>query len=1361
MYSEFKKYRCRGLLLICFFLAFAYLAAQTPVTYIGINQGLSNNSVRCILRDHKGFMWFGTFDGLNRYDGYSFRVFRNKVNDSTSLINPFIYALNEDHEGRLWIGTRRGLSIYNSLTDKFIHLSHAQNGKVSIVSDVIKGIATDSLHNMFVGTENTGLLLCKNSSAIARHISLNSEISFGVQAIKTGPVNKVWVFVQNRGLCLFDHASMSLRLVDSTVQSATSMEIDGRDIWIGTTKGLYRFNTITFACTIVEEVRPGSERISTLTLDKNRNLWIGTIGAGITIWNLLSGKTEYLEQGDSKYSLLSGDIYTIYEDGEARKWIGTQKGGVNILDPKKKRFRIIAHDPGIAGGFAGNSVSAFYETNESSLWIGTDDAGVNIWDRKLNRFSNLRYIEGNERSLPSNVITDIEPDEFNNAIWIGTFTSGLFRVQPQERSGKRYRCINPVSGLENPVVYLLYRDSLKTLWVTTLRQGNHYGALYYYNRTFDRFDAFDTNLSDLFAINEDRQGNLWGGNLNQLVKIDRVHKQHRFFTMDYPVRAVYESRKGDFWVATDGGGLILFDRRQNKIASRYTTEDGLCNNSILNILEDEKGNLWMSTLNGLSRFDPEKKSFNNYYYNDGLQSNQFNYNAALALRTGEFVFGGIKGFNLFRPEQIVDPVGAPPIVITGIKVNNTAVNANSPYVTKAGEGVISQLKIPYNEAALSLEFAALEYSVPEKISYTYYLEGWDRRWNDTGNLRIANYTRLSEGIYNFRVKNSNAEGEWGSSETAISIIVLPPWYRTWWAYLLYAITAGLLIYIFWLYRMRQTRLKFEIALANVSIEKEKELNKKRLDFFTGVTHEFRTPLTLIINPVKDLLQKNRQENAGLSIVYRNARRMLSLVDQLLFFQKADTGIDRVKPGRLDFYSFCHEVYLCFVQQAKAKNILYEFVCYNTDLEMYVDREKMEIVLYNLLSNAIKYTAENGAITFKLADAGDELEISVTDNGTGIPPEAGDKLFEKFYQVNGGGAQSKPGFGIGLYLVRQFVEAHKGRVSYTSTLGKGTTFNVFIKKGKEHFDAALISDEMPLQTAFPNELHDADDDTLTEDAENKKSDLLQPIVTSKQVMLVVDDDLDIRRYIAGIFGEQFTVYEAGSGKKGLKLAEKYFPDIIISDIKMEEGDGIALCREIKNHASLSHIPVILLTGSQSSDIRLEGVEGGADDYITKPFEKELLMARVANLQKTRANLQKYFFDEITLNKHDLKISEEYKEFLERCIAIVEAHLDDEEFTIAKLAAEMGMSYSSVYKKVRTISGQSLKGFVRFIRLRKAAELFINTNLNVSEVAFQVGIYDAKFFREQFNKLFGMNPSGYIKKYRKPFQGQYTINPKGKQ
>ncbi|MEO6731131.1 MAG: two-component regulator propeller domain-containing protein [Ferruginibacter sp.] len=1391
----YEKYQFYSLLLICFFYSFFSSTAQTPVTYLGINQGLSNNSVRCILKDHTGFMWFGTFDGLNRYDGYNFRVFRNKVNDSASLINSFINALTEDKKGRLWIGTRHGLSIYNSLTDKFTHLSYSVNNSKSIVSDVIKAIATDSLNNVFAGTENIGLLLYRNDATVAHPVALNIEgvpaTSFGVQVIKIAPANKVWVFVQNRGLCLLDYTSMTLQLVNSTLRSASSIEVDGTNLWIGTPQGLYQYSIVSNVCNKVQYGMPGTDRITTLKMDKDHKLWIGTLGNGVIIWHTLTGKAAYLQAGDSKYSLSSADAYTIYEDKESRKWIGTQKGGIDIIDPQKKKFQIIAHDPGIAEGFKGNTIAAFYEAPDSSLWIGTDGDGFNIWNRKKNSFTNIHYRPGDDRSLPSNYTTAIKPDADKN-IWIATFTAGLLRLDEQGNSIGRYKCINPVSGLENPVVSVLYKDSRNILWATTLRQGNQYGALYYYNKAADKFDAFDTNLSDLFALNEDRQGNFWGGNLNQLIKIDRVGKRHHFYPMTHTVRSIFEDRKGNCWIGTEGGGLILFDRVQNKVSARYTTEEGLCNNAVLNILEDKSGHLWMSTLNGLSKFDPVKKIFRNYYYNDGLQSNQFNYNAALILQSGEFAFGGIKGFNLFRPEQISVAGVAPPVVMTGIKVNNQSVNADNPFVIKTNRDGIGQLKIPYNQAVLSFEFAALEYSVPEKIFYSYYLEGWDRDWNHSGNLRVANYTHLSEGTYTFHIKATNTEGEWSKLEVPVKVVILPPWYRSWWAYLLYVITGASLLYIFWLYRSRQTRLNYEIALANVTIEKEKaekerqraehekektvheteriinekekELNTKRLDFFTNIAHEFRTPLTLIINPVKDLLQKDNAGNGksgGLSIVYRNARRLLSLVDQLLFFRTADVGIDKVKPSRVNFYSFCYEVYLCFVQQTKAQNIQYEFICDNQQLEMYVDREKMEIVMYNLLSNAIKYTPDYGSISFKIIEREEEVEITIADTGSGIPAEIGEKLFDKFYKAGGHGAKTKPGFGIGLYLVKQFAEAHLGKVSYTSTLEKGTTFVVQLKKGKDHFDPAIISGEIIESPVFLGGLKENDEPLLIKENEPAKKDQLEPVVTAKQILLVVDDDQEIRCYIHGMFREQFTVYEADSGKKGLEMAEKCTPDIIISDIKMEDGDGIDFCKQIKSHVSLSYIPVILLTGTHSSELKLEGVEGGADDYITKPFEKELLMARVANLQKSRTNLQKYFFNEITLNKQDQKISEEYKEFLEKCIAIVEAHLEDDEFSITQLATEMGKSYSSVYKKIRTISGQSLKAFVRFIRLRKAAELFINTNYNVSEVALQVGIYDAKFFREQFNKLFGMNPSEYIKKYRKPFQAQYTINPNSNQ
>ncbi|MEO6550211.1 MAG: two-component regulator propeller domain-containing protein, partial [Ferruginibacter sp.] len=1112
-------------------------------------------------------MWFGTFDGLNRYDGYNFRIFRNKMNDSASLINSFINALTEDKKGRLWIGTRHGLSIYNNLTDKFTHLSYRVNNSISIVSDVIKSIGTDKLNNVFVGTENMGLLFYKNDATVAQPVALNIEgipvTSFGVQIIKIAPENKVWVFVQNRGLCLLDYASMTLRLVNSTVRSVSSLEVDATNLWIGTSQGLYQYNTVSNECSKVQYGNSGTDRIASLNMDKDHNLWIGTLGNGVVIWSLLTGKTESLQAGDSRYSLSSADAYTIYDDKESRKWIGTQKGGINIIDPQKKKFQTIAHDPGIAEGFKGNTVSAFYEAPDSSLWVGTDGTGFNIWNRKKNSFTNLHYRAGDDRSLPSNYITAIKPDADKN-IWIATFTAGLLRLDEHGNSLGRYKCINPVSGLENPVVSVLYTDTRNILWATTLRQGNQYGALYYYNKTADKFDAFDTGLSDLFTLHEDRQGNIWAGNLNQLIKIDRVAKRHRFYPMTHTVRSIFEDRKGNLWIGTEGGGLILFDRTQNKINARYTTEEGLCNNAVLNILEDKSGNLWMSTLNGLSIFDPVKKIFRNYYYNDGLQSNQFNYNAALVLRSGELAFGGIKGFNVFYPDSILPVQRVPQLMLSDIMVNNIPFNRDNSYtITKDGYN-IEALSVPYNKAVLSFGFIALEYSSPEKISYAYFLEGWDRGWNYTGNLRTATYTHLNEGTYFFRVKSTNAEGAWNPAEIKLKIVVLPPWYRSWWAFLFYAIMTAAAVYFYLQYLATQTRLKYEVKIARLNAEnerserqrseaelgkekaelekeraerekehaerekerilneQEREINEKKISYFTNISHEFRTPLTLIINPVKDLLKKNGAEHikddGGLNIVYRNARRMLSLIDQLLLFRKAESGLEKIKPSRLNLYELAYEVYLCFVQQAKSQNINYVFDCVNKNSEVYADREKLEIILYNLLSNALKYTPANGSIQVIIDDRAEDVVIKVEDNGAGIPSETGEKLFDKFYKAERTKTSSKAGFGIGLFLVKHFTDQHFGTISYKSEEGQGTLFTLILPKGKDHFGPEVTISETDSFANFSEMLKD--EPMLAE--ENEELEPMTEVISEKKSILIIDDDEAIRQYLVRLFKDSYLI-----------------------------------------------------------------------------------------------------------------------------------------------------------------------------------------------------------------------------------------------
>lgn len=1347
------------------------LAIDYPITYLGIENGLSNNAVRCIYQDHKGFMWIGTYDGLNRYDGYTFKTFRNRFQDTTSLISNWIYTIAEDAENRLWIGSRIGVCTYNSLTENFspaYYLDYNSKSKKQLQTDV-RTIISDAAGNILIGTHNLGLLLHEMGSQLAIQIPVQKDgrsiTNYTVAAIKNISPDITWLFIQDLGLYVFSRSAKTIKPVDATVKNANCMEIDGHTLWVGTNNGLWKYNIASAKYDKVFTERQGGlsfNKVVTLLFADNRELWIATDGNGINILDIANEKMRYLLPGSDPNSLTSGSVFALYEDKAKRKWIGTLRGGINIIDPGKADFHTIKHEPTNRNSLIYDFILSFGEGDNNELWIGTDGGGLSRWDRNTNRFTNYRHDPTNSHSLSNNFVTSIQQD-FQKDIWFATYGGGINRYVKSNNSFVYYHCIDPATGLEDKNVWKLFEDSRKNLWACTFSNGH----LYRLNRMTGRFEIFEKSLLDVITIAEDRLGNIWLGNTNELLKWNEATRQLSSYHIGKPVRSIKEDKSGNLWVGTEDGGLLLFDRKTESVAARYTTVDGLCNNAVLNILEDQKGYLWMSTFNGISKFDIHSKSFKNYFGSDGLQSNQFNFNAALALRSGEFAFGGIKGFNLFQPDQIGTVSSMPSLILTGLQVNNGTIGQTGAYVSKIQHNTIQSIEVPFNKTILTFSFTALEYSSPNKISYAWKMEGWDRDWNYAGNLRMASYTQLREGEYKFRVRCTDAEGQWNPQEIAVIVTVLPPWYRSWWAYTLYVCLLAAAIYSYLSYKTRQTKLKYEIELANLRAtnekeiaEKEREMHEKRLSFFTNVSHEFRGPLTLIINPLKEVIENKTfsglSEKAGLNVVYRNARRLRSLVDQLLLFRKADSGADQLSIMRLNLYDLCNEVFLCFVQQAKSKGIQYDFECTDHNKEIYADREKLEIILYNLLSNALKYTPLGGRVSLKLTETSDWVEIVVQDSGVGIPEDERDNIFKKYYQA---GNKIKTGFGIGLYLVKHFTEAHKGQINVKSTPGEGTIFSLSLEKGVGHFEGHSIKENVPVaEHDLLQELTTGETD-IEEAAQLKtSSDTLASIVSEKPSILIVDDDAQIRKYVVQVFKGQYQLYEAHDGEHGIGIAQKYLPDIIISDIKMQGISGIELCKTVKEDPVLSHIPVILLTGSSSPETRLMGVEGGADDYITKPFEKEILVARVANLIKTRNNLQKYFFNEITLNNNtsNTKISAEYKEFLEKCIAIVEAHLEDDNFTVKDLLAEIGLSHSNVFRKVKSISGQSINVFIRFIRLRKAAEMFINTNYNINETAFQVGMKDIKYFREQFNKLFGMNPSEYIKKYRKPFGSQFSIN-----
>lgn len=1398
------------------------LNAQVVISKLGVREGLSNETVRSIFQDSKGFMWFGTLDGLNRFDGYDFKTYHNVFGDSSSLLSNVIYGVTEDRNGNIWMATRLGVCRLNRLHDRFTTVYYKKQGALQSVRldrEVIKTITCDRFNNILIASELKGLMICGNASTTAIQVPLTgsrntSLYHYGVQALCFDRYGRTLVFVQDKGLYVLDYKSNTLKLLNAGLRYVNGMLADGDKIWMATNDGLYCYSLDSNGITSVFNTDNGkiqSNLVIALASDNKRYIYVATMGAGLYIYDNATGKMERISGGDSKTDLTSSGIYSLFVDDGARVWLGTRRGGINIVDKGRRQFQTISHEPGNKKGLSGNFITSVAESPGGTLFVATEENGLNVKEPGADYFNTYQFKPGDVNSISSNNVNNITIDH-NGSIWLATYTDGICRFDPSARKFKRYIAINPQKNQENKVFNTLYEDRSGTLWASALRRGNHFGALYQYNRSADKFEIFDDRLSDLFSLLEDSQGNFWGGGLTDLVKINKKTQQHEYFYIGQFIRTITDDGLGNLWLGTEGGGLVLFDRNKKKIKARYTVAEGLSNNSIFSTLQDNNGHLWLGTFNGLSRFDISSRKFKNFYRSDGLQSDQFHFNAATKLKSGAFVFGGIGGYNVFYPDSIHFSRQNAHLRLTAIIVDGKKLENTPDYIVDASNGTANAIAVPYDHAVFSFSFAALEYAVPNKISYAYYMDGWDKGWNYSGQARTATYTHLSEGRYVFRVKSTNGDGKW-VEEIAMPVRVYPPWYRSIWAYLLYLSAFVSLFYLYIKYRARQAKLLYEVTLQKLEVQnqkaerdraaaelalekseheryaaelasertqralersereaekaiadKEKEVDERRAAFFTNISHEFRTPLSLIINPIKDVLDKDgilpEKEERELKIVYRNAKRMLSLTNQLLMFRRDESGMDRIYPQQLNLSELCNDVYLCFIYQARQKELSYELIKQETPVYIHGDREKLEIVFYNLLSNALKYAPYGGQVYFTLNESSETVTVGVSDNGPGIQSSAQLKIFDKFYQARGLDNEVQPGFGIGLYLAKQFTNLHGGNIEYRNNVSGGSLFLVELRKGMNHFSNEQFGQIATSSTEKISLLETLNEETKEMDRAPMLSEVSKPtehvVAPDKQSILVVDDDETIREYLALLFSPMYQVYQAVNGDQGFELAERIFPDIIISDIMMGHTNGINLCSQIKQNPALGHIPVILLTGTTNETIKLEGVREGADDYIMKPFDKDLLLARVESLLKNRNNIQRYFYNEITLHNQDAKIPEQYRQFLETCIKVVEDHLDDEQFSSKKLASELGMSYSSITKKVKTISGQSLNSFIRFIRLRKAARLFIDTNYNVNEVASLVGIYDARYFREQFSRQFNMNPSDFIKKYRNSFSNKFTVN-----
>ncbi|MFW5892153.1 MAG: two-component regulator propeller domain-containing protein [Bacteroidota bacterium] len=1359
--------------------------------HLTIDNGLPHNTINDILRDRNGFLWFATNDGLARYDGYDFTIYRHIRENKNSLTNNKVYTLFEDSKGTLWIGTSSGLNKYNSDLDNFTRYYHDPDNYNSLSNNAVRVIYEDKKGYLWLGTLNGGLnKLDVENHKFTRYNFPNRTVS----SVLEDSEGNLWVGTNDPGITLlnrqsndfdffaFPPSSYHKGLRESTLK--TIVEDEKGNLWVCTEgAGLYLFDKNTKSFTD-HFYRSGDSRglksniVNDIFIDQKQKIWLATDGGGINILDTKTSSIEYVQNNiaDTR-SLSSNAVYKIYNDAEGIIWIGTFAGGVNILNPHLKEFQLFIQRPWQKKSLSHKSVLSFYEDHKKNVWVGTDGGGLNLFNRDQNTFRVYKNEPGNPYSLSSNVVTSMAQDD-KGYLWIGTFAGGLNRFDLSTGRFKRYNYdANDSLSLGSNNVWKLLLDKDKTLWVGTLDQ------LSFYDEKQDAFIKIPKieRTGNLFpgrilALYEDSKGNIWVGS-NGLGILDKETLSFTFLDemidntdqlQEYDIRDFHEDRSGNIWIATEGAGIFKYSSRNNQLVN-FTTKNGLPSDAIHQIIEDQQGFFWMSTNKGIAKFNPRNGDINNYDAYDGLQSNQFAYSASLLSSGGKIYFGGVNGFNVFDPQNIKVNQKPPDVHLTGFSLFNKPVEIgkkDSPLDKHISQ--TKEISLPYG-SVFSLRFTAINYISTPKNRYKYKLEGFDD-WNDVGNQRIATYTNIDPGKYTFKVIAANNDGYWNKEGAEVVINILPPFWRTWVAYVIYFLLGASLLYFIMSFVVNRQKYKHDLMIKDLEKAKIEEINQEKLMFFTNIAHEFRTPLTLILGPLDKLMASYNNAEPSikkqLSIMGRNAGRLLRLINELMEFRKIEMGKVKLKIVEADMVAFLKDVKSVFDEHARLHDIQFNFNTEKESVFTWFDKEKMEKVFYNILSNAFKFTADCGTVTIdvkihkpgkkqkkrpfaKIANIEEKetMEIIISDNGIGISEEDLPKIFDRFYQVknknNTPRSHSILGTGIGLALSKELVDFHKGEIKVSSKAGKGTVFRILLPLGKEHLEQNIIveqtSDDYVYQ--YTPGIFGIPHAELNQHAE-PSSCIKNP--GEKPILLFIDDNPDMRSYIRSSLEDKYVIHEAENGLHGLKAAKSIMPDIIVSDVMMPEMDGLQLCKKLKEDVNTSHVPVVLLTAKISDDYTIEGFDAGADDYIPKPFNPKVLHSRIKNILEIRQNLRDKFKKEELLEPGEVSVTSADELFLKKAMEVVEKNIGNSEFRVSNFVAEMNMSRSVLYRKFEALTGQSVNEFVRNTRLKRAAQLLSTNELTVSEVTYEVGFSDPQYFSKCFSKYHGVTPSEYAKR-----------------
>lgn len=1356
------------LFLVLFILSiFVEIQAQPmEFAHLDNSDGLSNNQIEYIIKDSHGFMWFATDAGLNRYDGKHFKIFRHYPNNKESMPLSRVTRIYEDYQGNLWLTDATNFCIFNYESETFTTNTDSVFASLNLPPNPTR-IIIDTQANFLLHYADSGLYKFNPRTkdlSVYHQTNLSTTLSKGIPINIQTTEGYIWVLFQSgllerineaSGLVDFRDAYFTTAKPVSTIQKLLFIDNDNEP-WIYPGAGdkdvaYYSFEAKHWVFFNESKNVLSSNFVRKVTQDHNNAIWIATDHGGINIYNKRTGKITVIKhEADRPTSICQNSIISLYCDNSGIMWVGSYKNGISYHHPNLFKFRPVPLNNLLGPNFNSYDCNRLLKDSQDNLWIGTNGQGLIKYNEKTNKAQLYTHNAYQSGSISSDIITSICEDH-TQTLWIGTFLGGLNALGSNSQSFKKHTTDNGnTNSLSNKSVYEIIEDANHNLWLATL--GGGIDKLNVSRTNFEHFNQVNTPtlysdyIVSMYLANNNQLFVCTSSGVNTINtktnQVDAYFNKGRFPKYKFTTRinSMMEDSRNLIWTATEYG-IDIYNLNSEQII-HLTAKDGLPSDEIVSLIEDNNKNMWAGTHNGLifieciykgSQLTPIITRFDT---NDGLPSNTFNINATHKDSYGNIYLGTTKGYIKINPNKLFYNRTAPTPRFTELLIANKPVKAhekiNNTVILSSTICDSKSIDLPYDQTNIAIHLSAMSYLHPNKNRFRYQLKGLEENWTEitNGNNTIS-YSNLNSGHYKLIVYASNDDNVWSKEPITLDINVHPPFWSTWWAYVIYFIILIIFITLITKFQLRRQKKVFDQDKIIMEAQKLHEVDQMKFRFFTNVSHEFKTPLTLILSPLEKLLGEPQTEvqHEMLTMMYRNAQNLLELVNDILDFRKLDLQKMTLNVSQGDVVSFTKDITQSFSDLASSKSIKLTFSTYIDSLTMEFDQNKLQRILSNLLSNAIKYSNPNNKVDVSLSifetltdENGKRLCIKVSDTGVGIEPNEINKIFDRFYRIERPN-NNESGTGVGLHIVSEFVKLHGGEITVESTPKKGSTFTVYLPI--RNTNQISLQEKKATQTNHSDSTQENEHDTQL------------------PLLLIADDNSDFRDFIKGLFSDSYQVITAADGNEAFKRTLEFVPNLILSDVMMPEMDGYAFCRKIRSDIRTSHIPVILLTAKNSEENRYEGIEAGADDYIAKPFNIEMLSLKIAKIVEKQKKLQQSFKNKITISTTDIEITSMDEKFVKKAVSIVEQNISNTEFLVSDLSQEMNMSRVYFYKKILALTNKTPSEFIRFIRLKRAAELLGKSQLFVNEIAFQVGFNDPKYFRKYFKEEFGMSPNDYKK------------------